>query len=312
MLSIYARQLYAGFLLPMMIFFAVGLVLFGQVSPQGVERLRLAVVGEMGPLYRILVLPQKKVRAWILDLHGVADLAAENTRLREENLKLQHWYHTAERLEADNKRLKAVLHWGAEPSLHYVSGRVIRDDIGPYLRAVLLDVGFNSGIHAGSAAVDAAGLVGRVSELGTHVVRVLLITDAASRIPVTMSSSEADAMMVGDNSDYPRLMYFPQEHKPIEGEKVETRGQTGITGGVPVGYVHYLSSGRPVVVLEADLEHLDIIRVFDGGGTPETPPAEGRVRERVPLMWHDVDDAAPMTGLRGLQKIWPFSQLRKE
>lgn len=312
MLSIHARQLYAGFLLPIMIFFAVGLVLFGQVSPQGVERLRLAVVGEMSPLYHVLVFPQKKIAAWILDLHGVTDLAAENTRLRDENLKLQHWYHTAERLEMENKRLKAVLHWGAESSLHYVSGRVIRDDIGPYLRAILLDVGYDSGIHIGSSAVDNAGLVGRVSELGQHVVRILLITDAASRIPVTMSSSGADAMMVGDNSETPRLMYYPQDHQPIEGEKVETRGQRGITGGVAVGYVHYLAAGRPVVILEADLSHLDVIRVFDSEGSLETPPADGRIRERAPLIWHGNDEAAPMTGLRGLQRVWPFTQLQKE
>lgn len=79
MLSIQARQLYAGLVLPAMIFLAIGLVLFGQVWPQNVARLRLTVVGEMTPLYNVLTWPQHKITSWMLDFHGVTDLAAENT-----------------------------------------------------------------------------------------------------------------------------------------------------------------------------------------------------------------------------------------
>lgn len=307
MFSIQARQLLGGMVLPVLVMAAVALVFLGQIWPQGPTRLRLLVLEGMAPVYKTMTWPVREAEGWPRTLRSLADLETENARLRAENAKLLHWYNTSVTLGSENARLKAVLHWGTDPQTRFVSGQVIREENGPYLRAVLLGTGMQANVPPGALGVDANGLVGRVSESGPRVVRLLLVTDTASRIPVTMEPSGTDAIMAGDNTSAPRLMYYPQAQRPVEGERVETRRQSGLTGGVPVGHVHYLSPGHPVVVLDADLAHLDIVRIFSGDDAPDAPPAAGRVRERAPLVPQEPTQETP-SGWGGIERFWPFAR----
>lgn len=308
MFSIHTRQIMAGLVLPILIFMAVALVFVGQVWPHKVLALRLAVVGGTAPIYRVLMYPQRKIEQWETVLHGVTDVLAENVRLRQENQNLQRWHITASSLEIENMRLKSILHWGNDPKLADVSGWVIRDESGPYLRAVLLDIGDQKSVHTGSVAVDTNGLVGRVSEVGVRVLRILLITDATSRIPVHMLASHADAIMVGNNTPYPRLMYYAQNSHPFDGERIETRAQIGMTGGIAVGYVKSTPDGGYVVVSDADLAHLDMVRAFDNATMPDAPLAEGRVKEHPPIHSSLLNTNKTFFP-RGLKRIWPFSHM---
>ena len=135
----------------------------------------------------------------------------------------------------------------------------VADAGGVYAKAVLLSIGPNSGIHKGEIAVDERGLVGRITEVGTRTARVLLITDLNSRIPVTLETSRAHAILVGTNGNRPRLQYWPEGVTPQEGERVVTSAEANaFPANLPIGTVHYTSSGAAEV--EPDLarcaEHL--------------------------------------------------------
>ena len=86
--------------------------------------------------------------------------------------------------------LKAQLHWLPEPTGTYVTARVVADAGGVYARAVLLSAGPNHSIVKGQVALDERGLVGRVTEVGARSVRILLITDLNSRIPVVLRPAQ--------------------------------------------------------------------------------------------------------------------------
>ncbi|MEA2740110.1 MAG: rod shape-determining protein MreC, partial [Acetobacteraceae bacterium] len=154
---------------------------------------------------------------------------------------------------------------------------------GVYAKAVLLSVGPNHGIHKGEIAVDERGLIGRITEVGGRTARVLLITDLNSRIPVILETSRAHAILVGTNGTRPRLQYWPEGTVPQEGERIVTSAEANaFPANLPVGTVHYTSSGAPEVEPAAMLQKLEVVRIFDYGlngvTAPEPPsrPTPGR------------------------------------
>jgi rod shape-determining protein MreC len=277
-LSIQARQAIARLTLPVLILASLALILLGRASPVVGERGRTTVSDALAPLYSVLDTPFSTVRNVSADIANTFTLRAQNAELRQENERLRRWYDVAMALDAENATLKANLHWIPDPALSYVTARVVADAGGVYARSVLLAIGPHNAVRKGQIALDASGLVGRVTEVGARSARVLLLTDMNSRIPVMLEASRAPAILVGGNAPYPRLMYLPEGTKPTEGERVITSAVAGaFPAGLLVGTVHYGANGVPEVDPAAHLERLEIVRIFDYGlGGIAPPEAIGR------------------------------------
>ncbi len=272
-LSIQARQALARLTLPVLIVFSLALMLLGRATPLVPERARISLSDALAPIYAAVDAPLRAVRGTARELREVVALQGDNERLRLENERLRHWYDVAMALDAENATLKGNLHWVPDPTLSYVTARVVADAGGVYARSVLLAVGPHSDIRHSEIALDADGLVGRVTEVGARSARVLLITDMNSRIPVVLEKNRARAILVGDNAPYPRLMYLQDGVHPEEGERVVTSAEANaFPAGLLVGTVHYGPGGKIEVAPAADLGRLEIVRIFDYGLSGIVPP----------------------------------------
>jgi rod shape-determining protein MreC len=274
-LSIPLRQALAKLTLPVLIALAFGLVLLGKADAMLAERARMALADALAPIYGALAEPLSTVREAVDNVREILSLYSDNASLREENERLRRWQSVALALEAENTSLKANLHWIPDPAPAYVTARVVADAGGLYARAVLLSTGPNNSIAKGQIALDDRGLVGRVTEVGARSARVLLITDMNSRIPVILESSRARAMLVGSNGPRPRLLYWPDGARPVEGDRVVTSAEANAyPAGLPVGAVRYAGANVPEVEPLARLDRLEIVRLFDYGlrglAAPET------------------------------------------
>ncbi len=277
-LSIQARQALARLTLPVLILAAMALMLLGRATPLVPERARISVSDALAPIYALVDAPLHALRAGARTVREMVLLRAENVRLRTENERLRHWYDVAMALDAENATLKDNLHWVPDPALSYVTARVVADAGGVYARSVLLSVGPHSDIRRGEVALDANGLAGRVTEVGTRSARVLLITDMNSRIPVLLEHSRARAILAGANAPNPRLRYLQDGIHPQEGERVVTSAEAGaFPAGLLIGTVHYGAGDRLEVTPAADLGRLEMVRIFDYGlGGVVPPEAPGR------------------------------------
>ena len=265
-LSIPVRQALAKLTLPVLIVAAFGVMLLGKADALLAERARMALADALAPIFGVLAQPVASVHVVVDEVAAVLTVFQDNARLREENERLRRWERVARALDAENATLKANLHWIPEPSATYVTAPVVADAGGVYARAVLLSLGPNHGIRKGQIALDDAGLVGRVTELGARSARVLLITDINSRIPVVLENSRARAILVGTNGARPRLMYWSEGTQPAEGERVVTSAEANaFPAGLPVGTVHYSASHAPEVQPAAHLDRLEIVRLFNYG-----------------------------------------------
>jgi rod shape-determining protein MreC len=272
-LSIQVRQALAKLTLPVLVAAAFGLMLLGKADTVLVERARVALGDALAPLYGLLAGPFAALRDVADDTGEVLSLRADNARLREENDRLRQWQAIALALDAENAALKANLHWMPEPTPSFVTARVVADAGGVYARAVLLATGPRHGITRGQIALDERGLVGRVTEAGARSVRVLLITDLNSRIPVILEGSRGRAILAGTNGARPRLQSWTDGAQPVEGDRVVTSAEAGaFPAGLPVGTVHYSAQHVPEVEPDARLDRLEMVRLFDYGLRGVLPP----------------------------------------
>jgi rod shape-determining protein MreC len=295
-LSIPVRQALAKLTLPVLIAVSFGMLLLGKADAVLAERARMVLADTLAPIFGVLAEPLATARSVVDNITHLLELPRDNAELRAENNRLREWQAVAMALDAENRTLKANLHWIPDPAVSYVTSHVVADAGGVYARAVLLSVGPNHSVSKGQIAVDDRGLVGRVTEVGSRSARVLLITDLNSRIPVTLETSRARAMLVGTNGPRPRLMYWPEGVTPVEGERVVTSAEANaFPSDLPVGTVHYTASNVAEVIPMAQLDQLEVVRLFDYGLHGILPPEstfrapERTVAKAVPPPEHPAD-----------------------
>lgn len=259
------RSTFALFLL-----LAVGIMLIGKADPALYERTRMAVADIATPVIGALSSPVEAGAEMIEEGRHLLAAYDENKALREENERLRRWHAAAQALQSENARLRGLLNFTLEPEASFVTGRVIGDSGGAFLRSVLINVGARDGVRKGIAAVDNNGLIGRVAEVGQRSARILLVTDLNSRIPVFVGDSRERAILAGDNSDLARLNYLPPERSIGPGDLVVTSGHGGaFPAGLPVGKVVAGGENGTELRVQPFLapDRLEFVRLMDFGLT---------------------------------------------
>jgi rod shape-determining protein MreC len=253
------------------------LMLLGKAEIVVVERARTALLDVLAPVFGVLSQPAEAVSSAIGEAGQALHVYRDNQVLREQVTRLEHWQEAARRLDGENQALRALLNFPADPHTRSVTGRVIGDSGGSFVRSILVAVGSEQGVAKGQAAMTGEGLVGRVSEVGEHSARILLITDLNSRIPVLVESTRERAVLAGDNTARPRLLYLSPDARLSPGDRVVTSGHGGaLPAGLPVGVVAEVGEHGVQVQPYVDWARLDFVRLLDYGLTgilPSVPAA---------------------------------------
>jgi len=259
----FARPLRRFFVGGLVLILFAAFVLWRIDSPRA-ERFRAALVDAVVPQMDWAFVPVTKTVELIGGVQSYARLQQQNQDLRRELQQMKAWKEAALQLEQENAKLLDLNKVRLDPALTVVTGQVLADSGSPFRQSVLLNVGAGrDGIKDGWAVTDGLGLVGRISGVGQRSSRVLLLTDSASRVPVTIQPSGQQAMLSGDNSALPVLDFIelPEEVRP--GDRVISSGDGGVfPAGLLVGSVVLARDGRLRLRLSADYERLEFLRVL--------------------------------------------------
>ena len=167
----------------------------------------------------------------------------EINRLKLENTRLQVWRLRAADLEREVRELKRLAGVADSRPRKVVTARVLAGANGVFGRSLLIGAGAHHGIHDGFPVLSAEGLIGRIVDAGDTTARVLLMDDVNSRIPVHVGEAKIRAIVAGDGSRVPRLLYLPQQARIKPGDTVVTSGAAGVLpAGFEVGRVVRRSS----------------------------------------------------------------------
>jgi rod shape-determining protein MreC len=269
---------------PFLIFLSAMFIVLGKADVVLFERLRVTMADAAAPILQIVAQPIATAASGVRNIEAIFAVYNENQRLRDENARLLEWQEVARRLESENARLRGLVKFTPEAPVRDVAARVIGNSGGAFARNVLVNAGSREGVARGQAAATGDGLVGRIAEVGDHSARILLVSDLNSRIPVVLDDTRERAVMAGDNSDQPRLLYLRANAAVKVGERIVTGGAGGVfPPGIPVGVVASIDGGVVRVEPYAELSRLEFVRIVDFGlegvlpqsAVPLPKPAKG-------------------------------------
>ncbi|MHA1536869.1 MAG: rod shape-determining protein MreC [Alphaproteobacteria bacterium] len=261
---------------------AVALIALSKANSPLASRMRSHVVDAFAPILSGVSRPVDVVANWLGALASASSLSEENARMLAEIERIRAVQIRVAQLRAENSALRQLL--GASPATagKHIVARVIADPGRGYVRSLLIGTGASAGIRRGLAVVNARGMIGRVTEVGERSARVLLLVDINSRIPVRIERTRERAILAGNNSKTPRLLYLSELSQVRAGDRVITSGHDGVLPpGLPVGLVSGVEGGiisvRPLV----KWGRIEFVRILSYDPKGLVRPAKG-VRKRLP------------------------------
>lgn len=271
-------------LLSVLLLCLVGLFIFWRIDSPRVERFRAQIVDRVMPGFDWAMAPVTGTVNILRDFQSYQRIYDQNQELRRELRQMTAWKEAALQLEQENARLRDLNNVRLDPRLTYITGVVLADSGSPFRQSVLINVGSRDGIVDGWATMDGIGLVGRISGVGPNTSRVILLTDATSRIPAIIQPSGQRALVTGDNSAAPPIDFLEDSEQVRPGDRIVTSGDGDVfPPGLLIGQVAEDPGGRLRVRLAADYERLEFLRVLRDHGArrvsspsalilPEVPP----------------------------------------
>lgn len=207
--------------------------------------------------------PFRETHTFFKDTYVFMNLKEEYQRLKEENEKQKWLIQTLTPLQHENTILKKHLNVIAFQKHGHHTVQVLSNPYDGMHHFFLIAGGLKEGLQKDQAVIAREGVVGRIEKVGNYTSRVLLLNDSSSRIPVITVGSEQKAILAGDGSDLPALVYIGDIKKIQVGEPVVTSGFGGIfPPGLPIGTVANVSNGKIKVRPYAPLQDLEWVHIL--------------------------------------------------
>ncbi len=245
-----------------LVFLSLALLVLSRLDHSALRTARGEVFDFLSPVLELAHVPLAPVR-WVS--HQVSEyftLTDELDQLRRDNQRLRESEWRVKELERKLSDLSALSRVVQDRPEKTLTSRVLANSTGVFVRSVMINSGLQQGVDNGYPAVNSGGVIGRVVDSGAAAARVLLITDYNSRIPVRIGQSQVRALMVGDNSDMPRLAYIANDARLNKGDEVVTSGVGGLfPRGLRIGTL-VQKDGQLRVAPHANLDRLEYVRVL--------------------------------------------------
>ena len=227
------------------------------------ELIRIAVIDKIVPNLDWAITPATKVSQMAQNFQNYKRLYDQNQELRNELQKMRSWREAALQLEQENARLLDLNKVKLNPKLNYVSGKILVDSGNIFRQSAIINLGSLDGIIEGWAAMDGLGLVGRISGVGKKTSRVLFLTDTSSNVPVLIKPSNQRAILSGDNSIQPNLLFIENNKQIQPGDRILTSGDGGVfPANLLIGQVSLNNINQFKAQLSANFSGLEYLRII--------------------------------------------------
>ncbi|MBE9167647.1 rod shape-determining protein MreC [Pleurocapsales cyanobacterium LEGE 06147] len=236
--------------------------------------------------------------AWFLEQTGVAPLTeiyyflvspflSKQQLILEDKLTNARILELEQRiaeLEQQNQQLQKFLDYSQNQQQPIINAPIIGRSADRWWQQVTLGKGKNDGIEQGFIVTGIGGLVGRVIQVTPHTSRVLLISDANSRVGAVVSRSRHLGFIQGGSYQTVVMRFFTKVADVRPGDTIATSHLSRLyPSGFPLGKVKSVNvnSGEALeaeIELTAPLNLLEWVLVH-----PFTPKLEPTSETLLPL-----------------------------
>ena len=199
------------------------------------EAVRLSLSVLVAPLQGLAAAPGAAL-ARVADYFASQDrLLRDNGALRAKLLEYSAAAQQSKLLAAEQQQFLAMTPPRSRFGAEGVIAEVLTYGRNPFVRKLVLDKGLTHGIKAGMPVIDADGVVGQVTAVGTFTSEVTLLTEKDQSVPVMLVRNGLRAIAVGSGKggsiDVP---FMPVSADIQNGDLFVT---SGIDGTYPAGLV---------------------------------------------------------------------------
>ena len=213
-------------------FLAIGLIIIdSRVRMLETVRIGLGVV--LYPVQQVLLVPSRLADTVSGYFTSVTSLTRENDELKRKQFETAQSLQQARELLVENERLRKLL--GARERLGNatVLADVLYESRDRFARKLVLNVGTNEGVRAGSPVIDDAGVVGQITRVFNDTSEVTLLTDKDQSIPVQVLRNGLRGVAFGGAEPGTLDLRFMAANADVSNGDVVTT--SGIDGVYPSG-----------------------------------------------------------------------------
>lgn len=252
------------------------------------EAVRLSLSVLVAPLQGLAAAPGAAL-ARVADYFASQDrLLRDNEALQAKLLEYSAAAQQAKLLAAEQQQFLAMTPPRSRFGAEGVIAEVLTYGRNPFVRKLVLDKGLTHGIKAGMPVIDAEGVVGQVTAVGTFTSEVTLLTEKDQSVPVMLVRNGLRAIAVGSGKggsiDVP---FMPVSADIQNGDLFVT---SGIDGTYPAGLVvarvaaveknaAYVFA-RITALPAAGVDHHRFVRILTSPRPALPAPPESRPEER--------------------------------
>ena len=201
---------------------------------QHLDTVRSTLTLVIEPLRQVINLPFLMANNVSESLSSRSNLLQENDELRTQNLLLKAQLQKYSALESENMRLRELLESSLKVGDKVLIAELIRIDLDPFTRRIVINKGDRDGLYDGQPLLDADGIIGQVIQVSTFSSTAMLITDPSHAIPVQLNSTGQRAIAVGNGRHGElELLHLANDTKLETGELLVS---SGLGGRFPAGY----------------------------------------------------------------------------
>ena len=241
---------------------AFGLVFLNKIGDRNFDKKQDVISRTLYPIVRVLQLPADGIYFAYLKIKDAVLVYDENNMLRQKTQKLDVLQNKLYALQAENALLSEMLYYTPPPEATFVTAKVIASEGDGFSHSLVAYVPESKGVKKGQVALFQDAVIGRVDRISGAYVRIMLISDISSKIPVLIERGRDNGILSGNNTSVLNLLYTPSNADIVKGDRVVTSGIGGIfPSDLLVGYVQKVSNAAVEVVPAHDLEKIEYVKI---------------------------------------------------